>query len=955
MSGCSKSFEVPREEIERLVSLPPAAAAWCAASGFRAELNLFISSDPPGTQLGSGGGSASLLASAHRSRENAPAFDAWLACSRKLLIHGSGESRRLPGYAVLGKPLIPVPQRLLDLQIESYSRLFWHAPPSLRVMVTSGDVLLETHGALPVIPEADVVLVGIRASEEEAQHHGVMVCPKDNPGSLESFLQKPSIDQLRSLAPHQVTYLDTGVWMLSRRAVHLLMKKSGWKDVATGRPKEADRCRYELYAQFGLSLGRAPQEADDEISALRCAVLPLPEGRFYHFGSSRSLLNSVAELLSPAVSSRSFGQAARPDHAAAVVVGADDAPAGGWGTGNIWMDHCDLPTPLRLAGHHVCTQVPCGQWLISLSEGVCLDYVPLSETTGCLRPYGIDDSFRGSLNAADTTWMGRSVTSWMEARDIRPEEAGFSGAEDIQESALFPVVSPATVDVSFVEWLTATAPARADSHRDHWLRAGRRSAADLLLDAAPEFLLHGEDRIDVLRENPDYGTEVDLLVLATSDSRERRPDRTPDPVSMGAVHARMLRAEMARRSDPAASERFESEAFGLLRDLIVNRLKMDPVAPARNVMDDQIVWGRSPVRLDLAGGWTDTPPYCLEFGGSVVNVAVDLNGQSPIQVFVRMGGAPRITIRSIDLDMEEVVETYEGLQDPGHLGSGFGIVKCALALAGFSPRFHASGGYPSLREQLEKEVGGGLALTTLAAVPKGSGLGTSSILAATVLGTLSDALSLAWKRDQIFQRTLALEQLLGAGGGWQDQVGGIESGLKWITTEPGPAQEPDIQWLPHGQWEGNPEGLGWLLYYTGLTRVAHDVLNQIVHGMFLNDRRRHAVLEEIGWNAAFAARAIQHNDRAGVCEALRRSWQLNQRLDEGTNTPQVQAIIDAAGDGLDACKLLGAGGGGYMLMLARDPAARAGIQERLTSKPSNARARFIAMNVSESGMQVTRS
>ena len=50
---------------------------------------------------------------------------------------------------------------------------------------------------------------------------------------------------------------------------------------------------------------------------------------------------------------------------------------------------------------------------------------------------------------------------------------------------------------------------------------------------------------------------------------------------------------------------------------------------------DQIVWARSPVRLDLAGGWTDTPPYTNRYGGAVVNVAVDLNGQSPIQVFVR--------------------------------------------------------------------------------------------------------------------------------------------------------------------------------------------------------------------------------------------------------------------------------------------------------------------------------
>ena len=67
---------------------------------------------------------------------------------------------------------------------------------------------------------------------------------------------------------------------------------------------------------------------------------------------------------------------------------------------------------------------------------------------------------------------------------------------------------------------------------------------------------------------------------------------------------------------------------------MIDTLKSDPVAPRRNVLDDQILWGRSPVRLDLAGGWTDTPPYCILEGGKVVNLSVELNGQLPLQVFM---------------------------------------------------------------------------------------------------------------------------------------------------------------------------------------------------------------------------------------------------------------------------------------------------------------------------------
>ena len=53
-------------------------------------------------------------------------------------------------------------------------------------------------------------------------------------------------------------------------------------------------------------------------------------------------------------------------------------------------------------------------------------------------------------------------------------------------------------------------------------------------------------------------------------------------------------------------------------------LSIKEIATILNVYSDQIVWGRSPVRIDVAGGWTDTPPYSLYSGGSVVNLAIDV-------------------------------------------------------------------------------------------------------------------------------------------------------------------------------------------------------------------------------------------------------------------------------------------------------------------------------------------
>jgi len=361
------------------------------------------------------------------------------------------------------------------------------------------------------------------------------------------------------------------------------------------------------------------------------------------------------------------------------------------------------------------------------------------------------------------------------------------------------------------------------------------------------------------------------------------------------------------------------------------------------------------VRLDLAGGWTDTPPYCLERGGRVVNVAVDLNGQPPIQVFGRMSERPEIILRSIDLGLDEKLSRYEDIRQAGKLGSGFGIARAALALAGLDPRFHVRGGYRSLEEHLKTELGGGLELSLLAAVPKGSGLGASSILAATLLGTLSEMLGLRWGPNELFSRTLALEQMLTSGGGWQDQAGGIAGGLKLVEAEAGLAQKIIIRWLPGQFFSGSYANSQTLLYYTGLTRVAHDILGEIVKGLFLNSASHLSIIEDIGQNALFAADAIQRNDWADLCLAVRRSWDLNQRLDAGTNPPAVNAIVESISDYLAATKLLGAGGGGYMLILAKDLEAAQRIRTTLAKSPPNRRARFVDLGLSPAGFQVTRS
>ena len=239
------------------------------------------------------------------------------------------------------------------------------------------------------------------------------------------------------------------------------------------------------------------------------------------------------------------------------------------------------------------------------------------------------------------------------------------------------------------------------------------------------------------------------------------------------IHNRMLRGRIMKLHGDSNYKEEEQSAFQLLRDGLLGAMPSRKNQPRLDVYSDQIVWGRSPVRIDLAGGWTDTPPYSLYSGGSVVNLAIELNGQPPLQVYVKPCKEYHIVLRSIDMGAVEIIENYEELQDYKKVGSPFSIPKAALTLAGFAPEFSAEN-YASLEEHL-KAFGAGLEITLLAAIPAGSGLGTSSILASTVLGAINDFCGLAWDRNDICSYTLALEQLLTTGGGWQDQYGGVFS------------------------------------------------------------------------------------------------------------------------------------------------------------------------------------
>lgn len=972
--------------MKKLLSLPPNLVdCFHDVTGLPSD-DWFCTNDPVGHKLGSGGGSAWLLMNAFkesshkRKKENGEhrgttsstletpdtngEFSQWLTSEKRLLLHAGGQSRRLPSYAPSGKVLTPIPvfrwergqrlsQDLLSLQVPLYERIMGASPEPLHTMIVSGDVFIRSTEPLQPIPDADVVCYGLWLSSDIAKDHGVFVSSRKSPTELKCMLQKPSVETLNELQKDHFYLTDIGIWILSDRAVEVMMKKCG-------SPIQY----YDLYSDFGGALGTDPTIADKEVNSLRVAVLPLPGGEFYHFGTSHELLSSTIAIQNLVNDQREIIHRDRKPHPSIFVQNAETHISLTEQNKNVWIENACIGKDWTLARENIITGIPKNNFILKLSPGQCADVVPIGETAWVVRPYGYQDTFRGKLSDDKTLFIGRPFTEWAAARGIDIRE--IEGNGDLQSAHLFPLVEDVEAMGVVLRWMLSE-PQLAEG-RDLWLHSQRMCADDISASANLRRLTTQRREFraanwPLLAGNYQHSVfyQIDLEQAAHEFVCNDIPLPTPLPESeplMLRIHDAMFRAEViSKRENGSLSQNDQAnKAFALLSQGLTEQVLASRPQPHMSVYGDQIVWGRCPVRIDLAGGWTDTPPYCLMEGGNVLNIAIELNGQQPLQAYVKPSVEPHIVLRSIDLGASEIVTTNEQLTAFNQVGSPFSIPKAALFLAGFGELDTKSGNRTNrtLKEQLQ-DFGCGIEVTLLSAIPAGSGLGTSSLLAATVLGALNDFCGLGWDKTEIGHRTLILEQLLTTGGGWQDQFGGLLHGVKLLHTPRGFQQSPTVRWLPDSLFTHPEHRQCHLLYYTGITRTAKKILAEIVRRMFLNQHDELAMLREMKAHAMDLYETIQREDFKGMGRLIRKTWRQNQAIDSGTNPPEVARLTALVDDLCLGYKLPGAGGGGYLYMVAKDPEAAVRIRLLLNENRQNANARFVDMSLSSTGLQVSRS
>jgi galactokinase/mevalonate kinase-like predicted kinase len=939
------------------------------------EIAFEVVADPPGGRIGTGG---STLWALHRLLETRGGdASAFLSSQRILMIHAGGESRRLPAYAPEGKLFSPLPVAssallppvVLDVQLGFFFRYPWRRG---EIVVTSGDAVVSFDPSC--VPEERGPVFGFAtpASIEQGSRHGVFRFDQRRERVVDYFQKAPAGVLAREALIEGTgdCALDIGLVSLAPRAAHALLEVGRSR---VGRESVLDalangRLRFDLYLEvLTACLGALSFEAFRE-RVRPASVLPEEAARavfeafhpfglggvvtrstvFEHVGSLAELPEACRSLLTHRIGPfyepedgeiRAFEA---PDRIVHNSVAVDFEVAG---PSPVLVESCSSCSLGPLGGDNLVVGLEGLALPSGLPAGFTLDgrHLPEGRVVVVL---SARDSLKPEADAARLVFCGKPLDEWLSERGLARADVFETGdGTDLFDARLFCLdPTPALLEGYFrrpdASWTAAFRASRRLSlaeigDRDDGVRREDRRVALRLLALR-----------DLFRRGQGWrGLGARDFAAAFAGEEWREPlrawlERTDDAL------LRAYRERLFRAAFPGAGA---ARLDGPEIDYVGRGGEPPPLRAA--LKEDQIVWSRAPVRFDLAGGWTDTPPYTLREGGRVVNLAVDLNGQPPIQVFVRRTAERHVRVHSIDLGHTETFTRFEELRDYRDPVSAFALPKAALCLMGLDGAHAGAGTLPEALEAL----GCGLEITLLCAVPKGSGLGTSSVLAGVILAGLSRFLGRPVVLDELIRQVLQVEQMLTTGGGWQDQIGGLVGGVKCIESRPGQRPHPVIHQLDPFLFQDRESLACFTLFYTGITRLAKNILSEVVDQVNGASKAYLFTLRHMAQLALDAKDAIERRDRRALADVLALSWAANQRVHPSTTNEEVEEILAATRPHFRGTKLLGAGGGGYALFLSEDRREAEAVREVLRRRFENERARLVDFSLSACGLEVSVS
>ncbi len=954
------------------------------ANGYRREIALrrqngylaqdceyIVLPDPDGKRVGSGGATLNVLKclAVEYGESTASIFQG----KRVLVIHSGGDSKRVPQYSVCGKLFSPVPRELPDgrpstlfdefmISMASVARRFEEG-----MLVLSGDVLLLFNPLQLDFQYQGAAAISIKEPVAIGKNHGVFL--NDGKGYVKRFLHKQTEESLKNIGAVNSrgnVDLDTGAVLLDAQllaALFGLISKDGYFDKVCFERFVNERARISFYGDFLYPLaldatlddyykeaaeGSMCQELLDcrkaiweAISCFSMKLLCLSPAQFIHFGTTHELLELMTEKMEDYgfLDWKTVVNTNMPKKLKYAVYNSIIAP-NAYVEDASYIENSAIGAGAVVGSHSILSNltVESGE----IPQNVVLHGVTLHDNRYCNRIYGIGDNPKDILEKG-ASWLGTSVEDVISYYNIAPELLWQDEEHYLWFANLYPVCATqeealqaallvykvfqkkATVEeVAF--WLSMERMSLYSSFnqaRVDKVIAWNQHLQDVITVEKYLNVLRArgsyEDAVEPFRYRPMKQTQFQYLLQLAEQADFSLQIRIYNTL------ARYFR-ERKLTVDGMEAGDFEEKCFATIQEAVCNA----SLGKIRRIHDYKIQKDvcnvELPVRVNWGGGWTDTPPYCNENGGIVLNAAIKLNGIYPVQVSIRKLSEYHIEFESEDIGAAATFTNINDILDCKNPYDHFALHKAVLIASGLVSEEDIEIGLQKLLEKL----GGGIYLSTkVVGIPKGSGLGTSSILAGACIKAIYEFLGEDIEDNALYDTVLCMEQIMSTGGGWQDQVGGLCPGIKLITTEAGLEQHIQVE-----QVHVSPENLKELqerfaLIYTGQRRLARNLLRDVVGNYICGRTQSVKALEEMQRVAVLMRYELERGSIDRFAALLNEHWELSLQLDGGATNTCIDQIFLSCEDLIDGKFIAGAGGGGFLQVVLKKGVTKKQLNERL--------------------------
>lgn len=817
--------------------------------------------DRDGERVGSGGATLEVLRYLHEQEGDFRKL-------RVLVIHSGGDSKRVPQYSALGKLFSPVPHQLPDGRSSTLFDEFMICMSSMAsriregMVLLSGDVLLLFNPLQIDYNNVGAAAISFKERVEVGKNHGVYVNGED--GNVKCCLQKKSEEELRKAGAVNeagCVDIDTGALIFSTAMMDSLYSLIRTEE---GYDRYVNgTVRLSLYADFLYPLA--------ENSTLEQFYLEKPEGEFCE--ELTEARKQVWKVLRPyrmkllRLAPAKFIHFGTTKEILALMCGGVDAYAS---LG--WSSRVASSISGSTAGYN---SVLSSQASIGKDCYLEVSYVHSHAKVG-------NNCVLSFVDIHDEVIPDGVVLHGLKQRDGKFVVRIFGVQDNPKENRLFgkdldEVAEKLGTDLwdggNHTLWTAELYPEK-DTVRE-------AVAAALNLYA----LVTGEGRLGDCSEK--LRLHYYLGVVLEDENEVQK--------CFGTIQSEVLEATV--------------------RSLSYNE-------KAHIVKDTHTV--ELPLRVNWGGGWSDTPPYCNEHGGTVLNAAILLNGEKPVLVKLERMDELKVVFDSRDMDVHGEFEEIGELQRTGDPFDPFALQKACLLACGIIPMKGNN-----LKEILERLGGGFVMHSEVTNVPKGSGLGTSSILSAACVKAVFEFMGIGYTEEDLYSHVLAMEQIMSTGGGWQDQVGGVTPGLKYITSMPGIDQKLKVVHVEIPEEAKKELDERFCLIYTGQRRLARNLLRDVIGRYAGNEPDSVFALEEIQKVAALMRFELERGNVDGFAKLLDYHWELSKKVDAGSSNTLIEQIFSSIEELIDGRLVCGAGGGGFLQVVLKKGVTKKQVAERL--------------------------